>query len=351
MTPQLRLTAVAVLAGVIALSSAFAGGSAFSTSAGPARVVTSPGKNGRIAFRRYLDTGHSTGAIYTIAANGTAEQQVTKPTTGIVDDNADWSRDASLIVFTRCAPDLPCIVYTVRPDGSNETRLTPCSAASTIVDATCEDGQDGSFLPDGKHVVYTRATGAVRHFAAGDQIQHSDLVVRDVDGANLRVLVRSRPYEGDYLGAKFSPNGSMLLYVRANSPGTKPAGLHAIFVARAGGSGRHQITPWSLDAGDDPDWSPDGKLILFRSHEGGGDQSQIYVVRPDGSGRRQLTHVKEGTSVLSSSYSPDGKWITFGGSGRGGNADVFVMRSDGTAVRPVTRTTAWDSAPDWGPAG
>ena len=350
MTPQLRLKAVAVLAGVIALISAFAGASAYSASTEPARVATSPGKNGRIAFRRYLDIGHSTEAIYTIAANGTAERQVTKPTTGVVDDFADWSRDASLIVFTRCAPDLPCIVYTVRPDGSNETRLTSCSAASTSVDATCEDGEDGSFLPDGKHVVYTRATGAVRHFAAGDQIQHSDLVVRNVDGANLRVVVRSRPYEGDYLGARFSPNGSMLLYVRVNSPGTKPAGAHAIFVARADGSRRRQITPWSLDAGDDPDWSPDSKLILFRSHEGQGEQSQIYTVRSDGSGRRQLTH-KSGAGVLSSSYSPDGKWITFGASGRGGNADVFVMRSNGTAVRPVTRTTAWDSAPDWGSAG
>jgi hypothetical protein len=83
MTPQLRLKAVALLVGVIAVSSALAGGSAFSASAGPTRVATSPGKNGRIAFRRYLDTGHSTGAIYTIAANGTAEQQVTKPTTGL----------------------------------------------------------------------------------------------------------------------------------------------------------------------------------------------------------------------------------------------------------------------------
>jgi Tol biopolymer transport system component len=302
-------------------------------------------------LRRYLDAGHSTGAIYTIAANGTGEQQVTSPAAGVVDDNPDWSRDASLIVFTRCAPDLPCVVYTAAPDGSTETRLSPCSPASTAVDATCEDGEGASFGSDGKHIVYTRATGSVQHFAAGDQIQHSDLVVRDLDGSNLRVLVRSRPYQGDYLGAKFSPNGSMLLWVRSNSPATKPAGAHAIFVARADGSGRRQITPWSLDAGDGPDWSPDGKLILFRSHEGGGEQSQLYAVRPDGTGRRPLSHVPKGTTILSASYSPDGKWITFGRAGRAGNADVFVMRANGTAIRPVTRTTAWDSAPDWGSAG
>jgi hypothetical protein len=36
-------------------------------------------------------------------------------------------------------------------------------------------------------------------------------------------------------------------------------------------------------------------------------------------------------------------------SGRGGEADVFVMRANGTGIRPVTRTAVWDSAPDWGP--
>jgi TolB protein len=349
MTPQLRLKAVALLVGVIAVSSALAGGSAFSASAGPTRVATPPGKNGRIAFKRYLDSSRSTGAIFTIAANGTAEQQVTKPDQGTIDDQPDWSRDGSLLAFTRCAPDLPCVVYTVRPDGSDQTRLTACGSSTVGVDATCEDGQDVSFLPDGKHLAYTRATGAVRHFPGGDQIQHSDIVVRELGGATLRVVVRSQPYEGDYLGPKFSPNGSMLLYVRVNSPGTKPAGAHAIFVARADGSGRRQITPWSLDAGDDPDWSPDSKLILFRSYEGGAAQSQINVVRPDGSGRRPVTHVRPGTTVLSSAFAPDGKWITFAQSGRGGQPDIFVMRTNGTAIRPVTRTTAWDSAPDWGP--
>ena len=33
-----------------------------------------------------------------------------------------------------------------------------------------------------------------------------------------------------------------------------------------------------------------------------------------------------------------------------GLPDVFVMGSDGTEVRPVTRTRNWDGTPDWGPA-
>ena len=63
--------------------------------------ATAPGKNGEIAFKRYLDSGRSTGAIFTIDANGKGERQITKPESGVVDDQPDWSPDGSLLVFHR----------------------------------------------------------------------------------------------------------------------------------------------------------------------------------------------------------------------------------------------------------
>jgi TolB protein len=348
MTRRRRVQAVAGLAGVIAVSSALAGRSAFSA---PSLRATTPGQNGHIAFKRFLDSGHSTSAIFTIGADGTGERRVTSPDGGVTDDQPDWSPDGSLLVFFRCAPNVPCAVYTVKANGSQLTRLSPpCSVTGPGVETKCEDGANGAFLPDGKHVVYTRSWGKVRHFSTGDQIQHSAIAVREVSGGGLRLLARSRPYEGDYLEPHFSPDGSRFVYVRGNSAITKPAGAHALFVARADGSVRRRITPWSLDAGDNPDWSPNGKLILFRSYEGGEKQSQIYVIRPDGTRMRALTHFRAGTMVLSYSFSPDGKRITFGKSGRGGEPDVFVMRANGTGIRAVTRTALSDSAPDWGAA-
>lgn len=340
--------AIAALGCLFALS--FTGRSAFSAPAGEARVATSPGKNGRIAFKHYLDGGRSTGAIFTIDASGKAQRQVTRPNAGVVDDQPDWSPTGSLLAFHRSVPDQPFAIYSVKPDGSDLTRLSPPCAADTRVSPQCEDGGWPSFLPDGKRFVYTRSTGKVRRFPGyGEQIEHSDIVVRDVNGANPQVLIRSRPYGGDYESPVFSRDGSRLVYVRSNSPLAKPPATHALFVAKADGSGQRRITPWSLDAGDNPDWSPDGRLILFRSYEHGAEQSQIYVVRPDGSGLRPLTRFAPGTTVLSYSFSPDGKWITFSKSGRGGQPDIFVMRANGTQIRPVTRSLLWDSAPDWGP--
>jgi Tol biopolymer transport system component len=333
----------------VASTFALAGGAALSAPTGSARVATAPGANGLIAFKRHLDAERSTGAIFTIDPSGKGELQLTRPEAGVVDDQPDWSPDGSLLVFHRSG--IPYSLYTVRPDGSELTKLSPpCTATSlSEFEATCEDGSGASFLPDGKRVVYTRAMGKVREFPGyGSQIEHSDIVVRDVNGANLQVLIRSRSYAGDFLYPAFAPDGSQFVYVRSNSPLTKPAGGHALFVARADGSGQRRITPWSLDAGDGPDWSPDGRLIVFRSPSSSFEGSQIYVVRPDGTGLRQLTRFKAGTSVLSYSFSPDGKWITFSKSGRGGEPDIFVMRANGKDVRPVTRTALWDSAPDWG---
>ena len=355
MSRRTRIISLTLLAVVIAISSAVAGRSASSAPLESTKLATAPGKNGRIAFRRWFDSNETTGAIFTINANGKGERQITPRKAGVGDDHPDWSADGSRLTFDRCMADVPCAVYTVGANGGNLTRVSPpCSESGPDVTTKCEEGSHPSFLPDGSGIVFGRATGTVKAFPiGGDWIEHSEIAVRNTDGSNLRVLVASKPYEGDLNDAQFAPDGKRFLYVRTNSPATKPAGRSAIFVANADGSGEKQITPWSLDAGDGPDWSPNGRLIVFRSFvdEGAGSNkySQVYVVRSDGSGVKRLTKFGAGTIVTSSSFSPDGKWITTATQGLGGNADVYVMHANGTGMRQVTKTKLWDSAPDWGP--
>jgi TolB protein len=295
--------------------------------------ATFRGQDGQIAFRRYLDNAHTWGAIFTIAADGTGERQVTQPPKGTVDDQPDWAPDASRIVFERCPKSGSCRLYTVNADGSRLAAVAPpCSRGGT-----CGGDGPAGFSPDGKRIVFGRFDTTYGCCA---------ILTTDLHGRSLAIVAKGiKPYAvGE---PQLSPDGRRVVFIEAKN-GDKP---RAVFVVGLNGRDPHRLTPWSLNAGDAPDWSPDGKWILFRSNvDIDGKQSQIYLVHPNGSGLKQLTHFKHGTIVTSSSFSPDGTQIVLGTTGTAGQADVFVMAVDGTGLTPVTRTPAWDSAPDWGPA-
>jgi Tol biopolymer transport system component len=88
----------------------------------------------------------------------------------------------------------------------------------------------------------------------------------------------------------------------------------------------------------DPDWSPDGRQIAFTSSRGDGG---IYLVRPDGTGMRQVFH-GESSDV---DWSPDGKEIAFASS-RG----ISILRVSDRTTRLVRRGSDF-SLPAWAPNG
>jgi Tol biopolymer transport system component len=314
--------------------------------------ATPPGRNGQIAFRRYFNQQQNWGAVFMTGADGKHVKQVTQPAQGVVDDQPSWAPDGSLITFTVCPPSALCHVFVVAPDG---TGLAPVGAVcpAGADEQTCPNDQDASFSPDSKVLALVASTGTIKKDPGGETwIEHSSLVQVNVDGSGRRVIYQGAPFSGDLDFPVFSPDGTRLVFERTASGFTKHANHHAIFVVRTSGSRPRQITPWAENDGDNPDWSPDGKWIVFHSHFDEPDpshQSQIFLIHPDGTGRKQLTHFPAGTHVASSVFSPDGKWIAFSKGPEGGNIDVFVMRLDGTHVQRVTHSKLWESAPAWGP--
>jgi TolB protein len=98
----------------------------------------------------------------------------------------------------------------------------------------------------------------------------------------------------------------------------------------------------------EPDWSPDGRHIAFVRRIG--RQTDIFVMKPDGSKQRPLT-TTEYPSEHDPSWSPDGRRIAFS-SNSDGNDAIYVMDADGRRV--VKLTTARDGSdvdPDWSPDG
>jgi TolB protein len=337
---------VSLRSGIIA-SAALVGLVVLAATAG----ATAPGANGRVAFRTYFDRQESWGAVFTVNPDGTAVKQITHPPRGTVDDQPSWSPDGSLISFTRCQGGSLCHLYVAAPNGSELAPVgAPCPAGAT--EKTCSDDANASFSPDSKQIAFTQATGGVKNDSTGEGwIEHSALTIVNRDGSNRRVVYQSAPpYSGDLNYPVFSPNGKQLVFERHVSGFAKPAGKTAVFVIGVDGSGLRRLTPWAENDGDNPDWSPDGKWILFHSYvDQPRPQSQYFLIHPDGTGRRQVTHFSNGTHVASASFSPDGKAIVFSKGPEGGNIDVWTMLIDGSHVTRITRSPLWQSAPAWGP--
>jgi Tol biopolymer transport system component len=132
-----------------------------------------------------------------------------------------------------------------------------------------------------------------------------------------------------------------------------------IFVMKADGSGRRQITN-TPTAKQEPAWSPDGTQIAYVANSFDVDQQtdfEIWVINADGSGRRQITN--NSIPDAQPAWSPDGSKIAFVSSRTGdSNRNIYVMNSDGsgTAANLTPNTTdpvyqGHDDGPSWSPDG
>jgi dipeptidyl aminopeptidase/acylaminoacyl peptidase len=117
-------------------------------------------------------------------------------------------------------------------------------------------------------------------------------------------------------------------------PGGNLSGHSNVYTINPDGSGRRQLTHVSAaQAAGAPDWSADGTKIVYESNQTG--DYRIWVMNADSSGQRRLAD-DPGYADLDPAWSPDGKRILFsrcteqpGGSG----CDLEVMNAAGTGMR------------------
>src|SRR5262249_19499227 len=95
-------------------------------------------------------------------------------------------------------------------------------------------------------------------------------------------------------------------------------------------------------------WSPDGGSFALTSDKSG--LEQVYVMRVDGSGLRQLTAGDDFN--WGPVWSPDGLRIAFAAD-RAVHADIYVMSSDGSHLINLTNDARSDSGapPVWSADG
>ena len=107
-----------------------------------------------------------------------------------------------------------------------------------------------------------------------------------------------------------------------------------------------------------PLWSPRGDLIMFSRMEKA--DSEIYTIKPDGTGVKRLTHARGNDAHQG--WSPDGEYIVFASTRMGYKdemtytdapqpyGELFVMRYDGTGVEQLTDNQWEEGTPAWQPS-
>src|SRR5580765_7883678 len=104
----------------------------------------------------------------------------------------------------------------------------------------------------------------------------------------------------------------------ANSPSFSPDGKWVSFISNMSGTPQVWVVPTEggyprmVTSGDDPvveaEWSPAGDGIGITIAPGGGLNTQVYVIKPDGTGMRLLTKGEEDNKGLDA-WTEDGKQI------------------------------------------
>jgi Tol biopolymer transport system component/DNA-binding winged helix-turn-helix (wHTH) protein len=152
------------------------------------------------------------------------------------------------------------------------------------------------------------------------------------DGSNQH---RANTEIGSLLAGRWSPDGRKVIFTKEDDP--------RAYLADA--NGRNEImlpfVPGNLD------WSPDGSQFVYQAAgPSGTSELFVYTLRTASS----VNVTNNGAGAADPSFSSDGALIAFT-SWRDGNAEIYVMRADGSNVRRLTTHPAFDNYPVFSPDG
>ncbi|MFL5945167.1 MAG: TolB family protein, partial [Gaiellaceae bacterium] len=170
-----------------------------------------------------------------------------------------------------------------------------------------------------------------------------ELWTMNADGSDRRNLTRHDGRKISDIDPRWSPDGRRIAY-STDATDVEGAGRQ-IWIMRADGSGIRQLTHLP-GYSRSPSWTADGQQIVFDNYNAGA--LDVYRVDEDGTGLVNLTSNDPGVDY-SPAASPRGKKIVFT-SERDGGTHLYVQTPDGAAQR-ITSGSGSDFHANWSPRG
>jgi len=191
-------------------------------------------------------------------------------------------------------------------------------------------------------VIYETLTGAKGVFSTRvayivKKGKRYELQVADADGYGAQTV---RWSDEPILSPAWSPDGTRLAYVSLERK--KP-----VVYVQSLTTGKYQAVANYWGSNSAPAWSPDGKtLAVVLSKDGG---SQIFLISSEGKGEpKRITF----TSAIDTepNFSPDGSLMLFT-SDRGGSPQIYGMPATGGEARRLTFEGSYNVTPRFSPDG
>jgi len=268
---------------------------------------------------------------------------------------AYFSADGKKLIFQSTHGEVQCDqMFTMNIDGS-DIRMVSTGKGRT----TC-----GYFYPDGKKILYSSTHLADPQCPPRPDYSKGymwavyasyDIFTANPDGSDLKQLTHTPGYDAE---ATISEDGKKIVFTSMRN------GDLDIYSMDADGKHVKQLThELGYDGG--PTFSPDRKWIGYRAYHPTNEKEireykellkqnlirptylEIWVMKADGSGKRQITHL--GAASFAPAFFPDGKRIIFssnqGSTGGMGNFELYAINADGTGLEQITYSPGFDGFP------